>query len=297
MHFMPVTLLKNLIKRARPDRSPDVRGRRFVAVIDCILNQNARDAGAAQFPAINFELLQLCHEHHVGILQMPCPEIAALGFKRVRPPGQSIRDALDTESGRQRCSEIAMGVADRIEAGLAEGDVLLAVLGGNRAAGALRVSAKDGQQHVAFGKTGLDSIRDVHRDFCATLPSGFGVEGLANRLSRQTHPFETKRGNFRAWHLENAHVVFMTKLQQREIHRRKPGRTRVAVVLVEDAVDDGDKATSSDVWTAIRSGVLDQVLQESYGHEVHLLAESYSLWHREKTIGFSRPGPYPSIDA
>jgi len=131
MHLMPVTLLKNLIKRARPGRVPDARGRRFVAVIDCILNQNTRDAGAARFPAMNFELLQLCHEHHVGILQMPCPEIAALGFKRVRRPGQTIREALDTEAGRQRCAEIAMDVADRIEACLAEGDALLAVLGGN----------------------------------------------------------------------------------------------------------------------------------------------------------------------
>lgn len=131
MHVMPVTFLKKLIKCAKPGRVPDARGRRFVAAIDCILNQNARDAGAARFPAMNFELLQLCHEHHVGILQMPCPEIAALGFKRVRPPGQSIRDALDSETGRQRCARIAKDVADRIEACLAEGDMLLAVLGGN----------------------------------------------------------------------------------------------------------------------------------------------------------------------
>lgn len=128
---MPATFLKKLIKRARPDKLPDVRGRRFVVVIDCILNQNVRDTGAARFPAMNFALLQLCHEQHVGILQMPCPEVAALGFKRIRPPGQSIRDALDTETGRQRCAEIAEDVTDRIEASLAEGDVLLAVLGGN----------------------------------------------------------------------------------------------------------------------------------------------------------------------
>jgi len=128
---MPAAFLKNLINRNRSVHGADARERRFVAVIDCILNQNARDAGAARFPAMNFELLKLCHEYDVGIIQMPCPEIAVLGFKRVRLPGQSIRDALDTQSARQRCAEIANEIADRIEACLAAGDVLLAVLGGN----------------------------------------------------------------------------------------------------------------------------------------------------------------------
>jgi predicted secreted protein len=128
----PLTLLKSLINSSRgAGRAQDSRGKRFVAVIDCILNQNARDAGAARFPAMNFELLHLCHEHHVGILQMPCPEIAALGFKRTRQPGQTIRDALDTETGRRRCAQLAAEVVDRIEAYLAEGNQLMAILGGN----------------------------------------------------------------------------------------------------------------------------------------------------------------------
>ena len=134
--YKPVTLLKKVIRlvksTGRSSKLPDdVRGRCFVAVIDCILNQNARDAGAAQFPAMNFKLLKLCHEHQVGILQMPCPEIAALGFKRARAPGNTIRDALDSDAGRRRCAEIATEVVTRIEAYRAEGYVLLAVLGGN----------------------------------------------------------------------------------------------------------------------------------------------------------------------
>ena len=127
-----LTPLIQLIKRPGAAKiPPDSRSHRFVAVIDCILNQNVRDAGAAGSPAINFELLQLCHEHHVGILQMPCPEIAALGFKRARKPGQTIRAALDTELGRKHCAEIARTVADRIASQVAAGDQLLAILGGN----------------------------------------------------------------------------------------------------------------------------------------------------------------------
>ena len=123
--------VKRIMSPCRPYRVNDARSYRFVAVIDCILNQNVRDCGAARFPAMNFELLQLCHEHKVGVLQMPCPELAALGFKRARKPGQTIREALDDEAGRRCCAELACSVADRIETYRAEGCQLLAILGGN----------------------------------------------------------------------------------------------------------------------------------------------------------------------
>lgn len=143
------TLLKKLLRLIKPprlaDRLQDIRSRRFVAVIDCILNQNARDCGAARFPAMNFELLKLCHEHHVGVLQMPCPEITALGFKRERKSGQTILEALDSEAGRRCCAEIASAMADRIEIYLAEGYRLLAILGGNpRSPGCAVHACKDG---------------------------------------------------------------------------------------------------------------------------------------------------------
>jgi predicted secreted protein len=130
-----MTMLKSLVKLMKTQLTAgniqDARGKRFVAVIECILNQNARDAGAARFPAMNFDLLRLCQEQDVGILQMPCPEIAVLGCKRARPPGQTIRAALDTASGRQRCALLANDVVDRIEAYLAQGYLLMAILGGN----------------------------------------------------------------------------------------------------------------------------------------------------------------------
>lgn len=142
------TMLSPLVSwfksHASSPQPEDGRGRRFIAMIDCMLNQNSRDLGAARFPAMNFDLLRLCHENHVGILQMPCPEIAALGFKRTRAPGQSIRDALDTEPGRLCCSEIATHVADRIAALLADGNQLLAVLGGNPQSPGCAVHAGEG---------------------------------------------------------------------------------------------------------------------------------------------------------
>jgi hypothetical protein len=43
----------------------DQRSQRLVAVIECALNQNARDAGAASYPALNKALLTLCMRYDV----------------------------------------------------------------------------------------------------------------------------------------------------------------------------------------------------------------------------------------
>jgi predicted secreted protein len=103
----------------------------MIAVIECILNQNARDAGAANFPAVSWPILSLCNEYNVGILQMPCPEISILGFERKRKPGQSIRDALDTCEGHDCCRKISIDIADRFESYIEQGYQILSILGGN----------------------------------------------------------------------------------------------------------------------------------------------------------------------
>lgn len=158
----PIRLLKSLAVRLAPRsvKVDDRRGKRFIAVIECILNQNARDAGAAQYPALNFQLLQLCHEHDIGIMQMPCPEIAALGWRRVRPAGQTIRQALDTEEGHRRCAELAGTIANRIEAYVAQGYQPLAILGGNPLSPGCAV-------HSGEGRLGLESgifMRELHTE-------------------------------------------------------------------------------------------------------------------------------------
>jgi predicted secreted protein len=120
-------------RTARGPSARDVRARRLVACIECVLNQNARDAGAARSPAMIREVIRLCGEHDVGLLQMPCPETAFLGLARTRRKGESIRSALDTPDGRGCCAAISRDVADRIERYTDAGYRVLAVLGGNPA--------------------------------------------------------------------------------------------------------------------------------------------------------------------
>ena len=54
-------LLHRAVHRLRPAPQPqDMRSRPVVAVIECMVNQNVRDAGAATSPAMAWEVLSLC---------------------------------------------------------------------------------------------------------------------------------------------------------------------------------------------------------------------------------------------
>jgi len=100
-------------------------------LIECHLNQNARDQGAARYPAVNHDLLDLLRDSSVGLLQVPCPEMHCLGLTRERPIGASLREAMETPDGRAKCRDLAQDVTDRIEDYIRQGVEVTAVLGGD----------------------------------------------------------------------------------------------------------------------------------------------------------------------
>ena len=162
MSFQPIAALRRLIGRQPPG---DRRSGRLVAVIHCVLDQNVRDAGAASFPAANWAVLDLCREHGVGLLQMPCPEVHCLGMARNRPSDCSLRDALDTPAGRAGCQRLAGEMAGLIVAHLAAGRRVLAVLGGNEQSPGCAVHLDDlglTQDSGVFLKELQDELRRHH---------------------------------------------------------------------------------------------------------------------------------------
>ena len=138
------TLYKKLYERLGITGVDDNRSTRLVAVIECMINQNARDAGAAIFPAMNWPILSLCNEYNVGLLAMPCPEISFLGSERKRQPGQTIRAALDTCEGRNCCRKISIDIVDRIEDYTEQGYQIVAILGGNPKSPGCAIHCEDG---------------------------------------------------------------------------------------------------------------------------------------------------------
>jgi len=111
--------------------SDDARSMRMVAVINCVLNHNARAKGAARYSGMNDEVVDILRKHEVGVIQMPCPEMVCLGLPRTREPGVSIRDVLDTPEGRSCCEKLSASVVDTIQEFRRNGYTVAAVLGGD----------------------------------------------------------------------------------------------------------------------------------------------------------------------
>ena len=62
----------------------DGRSMKVILVAHCALNQNARHVKCADFPAMFEPLLEYLQSENVGVIQMACPELRALGLGRGR---------------------------------------------------------------------------------------------------------------------------------------------------------------------------------------------------------------------
>lgn len=60
----------------------DSRSRRVIVMSHCLLNQNSIADGTADFPSQFKEIIELCMEKEIGIIQLPCPELQCLGLDR-----------------------------------------------------------------------------------------------------------------------------------------------------------------------------------------------------------------------
>lgn len=133
----------------------DPRAKRMVFLIECLLNQNARDAGAAQSPAVTPGVIERLTQAQVGMAQIPCPEMNCLGFERRRAPGQSIRQALMNPAAGDCCRRLALTIADRIEDYQRQRYEVLAILGGNQQSPGCAVHVKTDDGALLSERSGI----------------------------------------------------------------------------------------------------------------------------------------------
>jgi predicted secreted protein len=106
----------------------DARSRKVVLVPHCVLNQNARAAGAAERPSAVTEIVTALLEREVGVLQMPCPELCAFGLDRRHV---CVEKELRVPAGRKLVRGLARDLVRQIRAYLDCGVRVLGVLGKN----------------------------------------------------------------------------------------------------------------------------------------------------------------------
>jgi predicted secreted protein len=117
--------------QVRRNFDKDGRSRKVIFVAHCMLNQNARDAGTADFPAMMKPLLRAMEMRDIGIVQLPCPELMVLGLGRGRGPFETIRGALERPESQLRLGGLADQVVDQIKEYQRHGFHVVGILGKN----------------------------------------------------------------------------------------------------------------------------------------------------------------------
>jgi predicted secreted protein len=105
----------------------DSRSRRIVLVAHCLLNQNAKVEGLASHSGVFAPILRALEQAGVGIVQLPCPELAHLG--PLRPLGTDTVEQYDTPEYRAVCRDLARRVAAEAASYRKAGYTLVGVLG------------------------------------------------------------------------------------------------------------------------------------------------------------------------
>jgi len=133
----------------------DARGNRVVFVAHCLLNQNAKVRGLAGTPGIVAPLVEVLLRTGVGVVQLPCPEVAEYGPGR--PLGNDTRDQYDHPAYHRTCHAIAEEAAKLARAHLEDGCRVVACLGveGSPSCSVHRVPLSEGGARVLRPGVGL----------------------------------------------------------------------------------------------------------------------------------------------
>jgi len=125
------------------DWSVDIRSGKVIFLSHCILNQNARLVGVADFPAMFDPLLDYLQEKEVGLIQLPCPELYCLGLGRLE-----VRAGLESPAGSKRLERMIDDLIFTIREYLFQGFEVVGILGkeGSPACGVTRTWLDNRQQ-------------------------------------------------------------------------------------------------------------------------------------------------------
>ena len=111
----------------------DGRSKKVIFVAHCLLNQNARDMGAADFPAMMKPLLEGLAANDIGIIQLPCAELMVLGLGRGRDvsPLKTIRERLELPESHAQLWRLVNEVVYQIKEYQGHGFQVVGILGKN----------------------------------------------------------------------------------------------------------------------------------------------------------------------
>lgn len=133
----------------------DKRSNKLALIAHCILNQNSRVFGLAEEAGIVMEVIEAFMRNNVGVIQMPCPELAYAGLSRA----PKTREQYDTLEFRSLCKKIAEELALQISEYKRHGILLKVVVGvdGSPSCGVKNHGIFIEELRLALGKVGFST--------------------------------------------------------------------------------------------------------------------------------------------
>jgi predicted secreted protein len=114
------------------------RSRKVAVVAHCLLNVNTKVRGLALYPAVHPVVVELL-ARDLGIIQLPCPEIAHLGMRR----WGMTREQYDVPAFRRSCGELLEPIVDTLAGLTDDGCEIVGIWGvdGSPSCGVVRTCA------------------------------------------------------------------------------------------------------------------------------------------------------------
>ncbi|MDH7477291.1 MAG: 2-thiouracil desulfurase family protein [Candidatus Bathyarchaeota archaeon] len=96
----------------------DKRSGKIALVAHCLLNQNSRAIGLAKSLSVINEIVEFLVRKEIGIIQMPCPELAYVGVSRQPQTREQYNNANFRRCCRKMVEEIVNLVQEYAKAGV-----------------------------------------------------------------------------------------------------------------------------------------------------------------------------------
>ena len=135
------------------------RGKKIVLLAHCIINANAKVHGLGNYSSMVLDLITLLHEHDIGVIQLPCPEMSTYGVKR----WGHVREQFDTPFFREQCRKIAGPIVDQLRDYARNGYAVIGVVGvdGSPSCGVFKSCSGDWGGEIAEYQDLLERISSV----------------------------------------------------------------------------------------------------------------------------------------
>ena len=114
----------------------------------------------------------------------------------------------------------------------------------NRTPWTFGITAQNSQELVTVLDIVLEPVGQLPADGLAAVPPGGGIQAGSESCSGGSFPAQPQKFHFRTGDLQQADVMLQAKLENGLVDGRIGGGTALPGILIEDALDDGNKSAA-----------------------------------------------------